>query len=116
LFGGAGSGVLALVDHGSAASFALGAVLSEVSLWALERQVRWIMQSERRRSRRYLPALLLVGKYVVIGAVLYAVGRADWIRLGYLGMGVCALLIAVLACLALYVASGRAFAEEHGST
>lgn len=84
----AGAGACLFAGAAASVSYLLGASVAFFSFWSLEQMLKWLYQT-RRRSKRYLPVLLALGKYGVLGVVLYGMIRWEWARIGYFALGIC---------------------------
>lgn len=87
---------LLFVGVSAAISFLMGCSIALLFFWALERTLQWVYTSRRKR-RRAGAIFLTLGKYVVLGILLYQFVRWNWIRIGYFSFGICILYFGVVA-------------------
>lgn len=77
-----------------------GTGVSLLFFWTLERTLRWIAESGRKRRRLRIVGLI-AAKYTVAGALLYVFVRREWLNVGAFAAGLCVIYLSVVATLAL---------------
>ncbi|MDA1193190.1 MAG: hypothetical protein O3A46_16060 [Candidatus Poribacteria bacterium] len=101
-----GSGACLFVGIAASVSFLLGSGVALASFWLLERMLARIYDKGGNRGAIFLLILL---KYVGIGAVLTVCMKSDAVRVGYFSAGLLAIYVSVVALLVVRMTSRRAW-------
>ena len=62
-------------------SFLIGSIISLSLFWSIEFVVRRLIQPGRTNRTKYLLGFIAIGKYTVLGGILYFLFKTEWMNI-----------------------------------
>ncbi|MDE0553804.1 MAG: ATP synthase subunit I [Candidatus Poribacteria bacterium] len=69
-------------------SFLIGSIISLSLFWSIEFVVRRLIQPGRTNRTKYLLGFIALGKYTVLGGILYFLFKTEWMNIYALAGGI----------------------------
>ena len=69
-------------------SFLIGSAISLSVFWSLEFVVRRLIRPGKTKRRKYLLGFIAIGKYIVLGGLLYVLFKMEWMNIYALAGGI----------------------------
>ena len=77
-------------------SFLIGSAISLSLFWSIEFVVRRLIQPERPKRTKYLFGFVAIGKYTVLGGILYFLFKTEWINIYAFAGGIALVQVAII--------------------
>ena len=69
-------------------SFLIGSAISLSLFWSLEFAVRRLVRPTKTKRTKYLLGFIAIGKYIVLGGLLYLLFKMEWMNIYALAGGI----------------------------
>ena len=80
--------VLLIFKRPALPSFLIGSAISLSLFWSLEFVVRRLMRPGKTKRTKYLLGFIALGKYTVLGGLLYLIFKMEWMNIYALAGGI----------------------------
>lgn len=90
------SGVLLGFNLAALPSFLIGSVIGLSLFWSIEFVIRRLVRPGKTQKTKYLLGFIALGKYTVLGVLLYVLFQMEWLNVYAFGGGIVLVQVAII--------------------